>query len=112
MRTRIYAAPAVKGLNIFFYIRNNPVPAIHLANILATMSNLRYFRSSGKILCCILSINFKYFYHKMYCKGLWCSKLNILFLSISVVNLLVSFAVTIVLLHYAEILYVMTSIYF
>ena len=80
----------------FLDLRNNPVRAIHLANILTIMTNLRYLRSPDQILCCILPINLKCAHHNMYCKGLWSSKLNrMLFLSINVVYLLLSVAVTI-----------------
>ena len=80
----------------FLDLRNNPVRAIHLANILTIMTNLRYLKSPDQILCCILPINLKCAHHILYCKGLCSSKLySFLFLSISVANLLVSFAVTI-----------------
>ena len=80
----------------FLDLRNNPVRAIHLANILTVMINLRYFRSPDQILCCILPSNVKCSYPKMYCKGLCSLKLvNSLFLSISVITLLLSLGKTI-----------------
>ena len=81
----------------FLDLRNNPVLVILLANILTTLTNLRYFRSPDQIVCCILPSNVKCSYSKMYCKGLCSLKLaNNLFFSISIITLLLSLGKTII----------------
>ena len=81
----------------FLDLRNNPVRVIHLANVLTAMTNLRYFRSPDQVLCCIIPSNVKCSQPKVYCKGLCSLKLvNIVFLSVSVVTLLLSLGKTVI----------------
>ena len=81
----------------FLDLRNNPVRAIHLANVMTEMTNLHYFRSPHEVLCCIAPSNVECSHPKMYCIGLCSLKLvNKLFLSMSVITLLVSLGKTII----------------
>ena len=81
----------------FLDLRNNPLRVIHLANVLKKMTNLRYFGSPDQVLCCIIPSNVKCSQPKMYCKGLCSLKLiNNVFLSTSVITLLVAIGKTIV----------------